>query len=152
MNVEGLLDWKCLGTWCLMWIECMDCMMGFGGSNTSSGKRIIYSTNDADRHWRPHVILVNLYGRELGRSVKLTDWLHILTGITISGFVPPLPFHNVRILTETESFLPDIHCESSNPKIPQFGVGERPAVWVVALQHSLIVCECEWHHPWGHCE
>jgi len=38
-------------------------MMGVGGSNTSSWKKITSSQNDADRHWSPHVTTENLYRR-----------------------------------------------------------------------------------------
>jgi hypothetical protein len=49
--------------------------------------------------------------------------------------VPPLPFHNVAVFTESESFLPLIHCESwSNPKIRELCVGERLAAGVAAMQ------------------
>jgi len=35
-----------------------------------------------------------------------------------------------------------------NPKIPNFGVGERLAAGLAATQHSLSVCQCEGHQFW----
>jgi hypothetical protein len=33
---------------------------GAGGSSTNSGKGIISSTYNADRHWSPHIFLANM--------------------------------------------------------------------------------------------
>jgi hypothetical protein len=39
-----------------------------------------------------------------------------------------------------------------NSKIPDFGVGERLAAGVAAMQRSVSVCEWEGHQHWELCE
>ena len=48
--------------------EILDCKMGVGGSNTSSGKKITSSQNDANRYWNPQINIANLYGGTLAAA------------------------------------------------------------------------------------
>jgi len=48
--------------------------------------------------------------------------------------VHPLPFHFLTIFADTEAFQPHILCHVLNPKVPKFGVGERLAAGLGAMQ------------------
>jgi hypothetical protein len=69
-----------------------------------------------------------------------------LARLIISGSVPPPPYcpHSC-VVTELPFFNPSYKCVVLNPNIPNVGVVERLAAAVAAMQHSVIVYECEGH-------